>query len=343
MQLTQQIKVPGKVTLTGEHAVIYGAQGLAAPINRYCYFKLSRLHYKKQQIHLYNYQIEQSFKWNEINMRAKQLDQHLQAFRNGSRTIKQVCDDPLDLMIACLNEVQTLCPQSQNHGHHLWIQSEIPQGLGLGSSAAVIVGILRIFCQMYNITYDNHDLEARARRIEHLQHGYSSGIDITTCNRNRAWHFGQYTGSLNQAISLPIHFINTGQSGDSTGQCVSIARQYWNDARHLKQFNQCTTEFITAINTNKITQAHQAIRTNHRLLCELGVVPNKVQHFIKNIENQGFSAKICGSGGVSNDCAGIIMVLGENINKLSIKQEPYSLAPFHLNDRSAMVREKVSA
>lgn len=337
MLLSKQIQIPGKITLAGEHAVIYGAQGLTAIIDQHCHFKLSQQNIKTQHVSLHNFQVDQSFSWDQITSRANVLKQRWLEFRCGLRPIKKICDNPFDLIIACLNEVKTMCPTSQQHGHHLWIQSDIPTGLGLGSSAAIIVGVLRIFCQLYDIPYQWDDLENRAKQIESLQHGKSSGIDIATCHRNQALHFTENPSSLTTPIQLPITLVNTGESGDSTGQCVSIAKQYWNNSRHLRGFNACTQQLINAIKRNQIDQAHQAIRNNHYLLCELGVVPFNVQCQIKQLEDRGFSAKICGAGGVSNEHAGIIMVLGEHFNSSQLKQTPYTIAPFCLSNTPTMV------
>ena len=51
------------------------------------------------------------------------------------------------------------------------------------------------------------------------------------------------------------------------------------------------------------------IRENHRLLTHIGVVPEKVQRFVLEVERLGGAAKISGAGAVLGDNAGLLIVL----------------------------------
>ena len=55
-----------------------------------------------------------------------------------------------------------------------------------------------------------------------------------------------------------------------------------------------------------------AVRENHKLLVKIGVVPDPIQQFIKDVEKWGGAAKTCGAGAVAGDSAGIVMVIAEN-------------------------------
>ena len=60
-----------------------------------------------------------------------------------------------------------------------------------------------------------------------------------------------------------------------------------------------------------IQVANSAWNSVHLLLSRLKVVPEKIQKFIKLIENAGGAAKICGAGSIYGDNAGIIMLFGD--------------------------------
>ena len=53
-----------------------------------------------------------------------------------------------------------------------------------------------------------------------------------------------------------------------------------------------------------------AIKTNHQLLQQIGVVPAQVCEFISGIEAHGGAAKICGAGSVVGDHGGLVFVSG---------------------------------
>jgi hypothetical protein len=56
-----------------------------------------------------------------------------------------------------------------------------------------------------------------------------------------------------------------------------------------------------------------SVRENHRLLCEIGVVPTRVKKMIEAIEALGGAAKICGAGSVTGENAGVVWVVGNAI------------------------------
>ena len=58
-------------------------------------------------------------------------------------------------------------------------------------------------------------------------------------------------------------------------------------------------------------ELRESIRENHRLLVEIGVVPEQVSAFVREIEQAGGAAKICGAGSVVGDAAGVLLVLAD--------------------------------
>ena len=65
-----------------------------------------------------------------------------------------------------------------------------------------------------------------------------------------------------------------------------------------------TEEVRTYLENNEQSKLYESIRANHRLLDQIGVVPERVGQFIREIESHGGAAKICGAGSVDGEAAG---------------------------------------
>ncbi len=72
---------------------------------------------------------------------------------------------------------------------------------------------------------------------------------------------------------------------------------------------------------------------------ELGVVPEKVQRFIAEVERSGGAAKICGAGSVAGDQAGVILAVAEEASILTeiCARYRYSLIPAMAEPRGVHV------
>jgi mevalonate kinase len=69
------------------------------------------------------------------------------------------------------------------------------------------------------------------------------------------------------------------------------------------------------------------IRENHRLLVQIGVVPEKVQRFISAVEARGGAAKICGAGAISGNAGGTLLLLAEELPQGLCEQYGYAADP----------------
>lgn len=65
----------------------------------------------------------------------------------------------------------------QQHTWHAHIKSDVPQGRGLGSSAALTGAVARAFAQGVQPPVSQHTLWHMAHQAEHKYHGHPSGVD----------------------------------------------------------------------------------------------------------------------------------------------------------------------
>ena len=66
-----------------------------------------------------------------------------------------------------------------------------------------------------------------------------------------------------------------------------------------------------ALIANNRREIRDVVRENHKLLTNIGVVPEKVQSFVRDIEAAGYAAKVCGAGAVAGDAGGMVLVFAD--------------------------------
>lgn len=290
---------PGKLILSGEHAIVHGAPALAVAVNRYAQVNATPLPRPE---------IEIVFPGEPVaRLPISRLAPHLAGvefrhnrFLDGRLSIRDVTPTPAQLLFAACGRAE---PTS---GWRLEVLSDIPIGSGLGSSAAVLLGVLKV---LLPDAAPNH-LYREALACEHYQHGRSSGLDVYT-----SLHGGMITGTASAFRKIPgtwlppFRVMNTGRPQTSTGECVSVVRQRFPHSDPIwRDFVSVTTALRTAVENRDAAMWRESLLANHRLLCTLGVVPEPVQDFVKQVEAQGGAAKICGAGSVKGPYGGMLLV-----------------------------------
>lgn len=312
-----QVTIPGKLIISGEHAVLYGSPALAAAIERCVQIRLTpadssvEMALAEYQTPVMSLSLEDFWKQFEV------LESHYHEFLQGDRAVGAITTRLYDLPLYALGVFLRYTGISLDKGVRLIISGDLPMGYGLGSSAAVVVGILRIASQHFQYPLSLEELLTLAKQVENLQHGLSSGIDPSVCLYEGVL---LYTMSAIQPRSLepwPAYLINTGQPASSTGECVEQVKARVFPDSFWAQFTKTTLMCDEALKRQDPLQLRQAISQNHRLLCEIGVVPDRIQLFIKEIEALGGAAKICGAGCVKGDNAGFLLLLpGDHLEKI---------------------------
>jgi mevalonate kinase len=110
-----------------------------------------------------------------------------------------------------------------------------------------------------------------------------------------------------------FYLINTGTPVSSTGQCVETVAPHFKSSQLSDDFGVVTNAMDAALQKGSWQEVNQAVRENHQLLNTIGVVPVKVQQFIKDVELAGGAAKTCGAGAVSGENAGAVMAMVEDV------------------------------
>jgi len=314
--MTTRCVAPSKLILCGEHAVLYGtpALSMAIDLETHCtldHFKHSANPSGHFEITLADFDQKQKFSFQQWQAFSETIKKRFQSFSKGEIAIHDVLKSPFDLILITLYLLHHIEP-IESADWQLKIESDAPIGRGLGSSAAVILAVLKAVQTQQATKLDDTALLDLAAQIEAYQHGRSSGIDPATILKG---------GLLKYQMDNPIEvlepqpfkawLIDTGKPSSATGECVEwVKRHHQNDTQLWQAFTQTTAEIEQAWLQQDFNQLQKAIRFNHQLLCRIGVVPQSIQSFVQSLETQlNAAVKVCGAGSVEGDSAGILLCL----------------------------------
>jgi len=164
----------------------------------------------------------------------------------------------------------------------LKIKSKLPIGSGLGSSAALATALVWALKPSLSVQAKNRLVKI----IEDYQHGQSSGVDQVIVRQGGMLKFqrGKFKPvklKVKQAI-----LIDSGRPKETTGEMVKNVAEK-KPVTILKKIGQIADNWSPGL-----------IKENEWLLEQLGVVGQKAQKIIRQIEVIGGMAKVCGAGGI---------------------------------------------
>lgn len=203
------------------------------------------------------------------------------------------------------------------------IESDIPIGAGMGSSAAFAVAKSALKIEKI----DKDKINALAYALEKKQHGNPSGVDNTVSTyggflwyRKESENFKIFKSFVPKIKLPPVFVINTGRPLETTGQMVKLVadakihrKSYFH--RVFREIEGVTKEFLRFLTGEKTANFGELITSNERLLETLGVVSKSTRELIKQIEKTGGHAKISGAGGRKEN-SGIILIYHKDPEKL---------------------------
>jgi mevalonate kinase len=264
-----KVTVPGKWVFSGEHGVLRGGNALAFP---YPKFSLS-----------------------------------LSFFKNENRASYEKQDPQILSLLgrACefLKKESSVFARS-----FIEIQSDIPMGAGLGSSAAMSVAVAKL--AIWKTASDANELIPLAAHLEDLFHGKSSGMDVSVIAVGAPILFSMQNKAkvLDEFKTFPkIDLHDTGLRGQ-TKICIEQVKtwkvNHSEEAQAVDaQMDQATsfavlgfTEFQRDPKTGEQNLA-KAMNLAHACFEAWGLVPNEIRAQRDAFLKQGaLSAKLTGAG-----------------------------------------------
>lgn len=313
--MTAAARSPGKIILSGEHSVVYGAPALVAAIARYTTVRFFPIHQSASlRTALSGITAGRRLPIAALEHLRDVLDERFDAFKKGLLPVKNILQRPDDLVLYTLSQLAKQLPvpgRTNARGlpmpGHLHTKSEIPLGAGMGSSAAVIAATIVLYEYLLNKPQTLDKRFERVRFCERLQHGNGSAIDAAAVTYGGIRYLHHAEIAAVDATLPHWYWALTGIPESSTGECVSAVREKFSRDEALWQAFHDTTDMLCA-QVKSHASPKTAIAENAALLRRIGVVPEATQQFIDQVVAAGGAAKTSGAGSIRGDNGGIVVI-----------------------------------
>lgn len=278
------VSAPGKLHISGEHAVVYGKPTLIVATSLRLYVTLE-----------------------------KGVSPYLSDIRKKDSYIDAIC--------RVFEEKHTV---SLDGDVGVVITSTVPIRSGMGSSAALAVALIGALTVWRGLAWNVQAINESAYQAEKAKHENSSGSDPAVASHGGLLWYRKELEFLKTLWLLsfkipktfaPFVLINTGRL-ESTGDLVRhVASVKDKDGRHfislLNDVETVTKEVAYAIHNEEEQLFREALTKNEKLLEDMEIVSSDAKMLIRKVEKSGGTAKISGAGGRSGG-SGIILAVHDN-------------------------------
>lgn len=287
------VSAPGKVTLFGEHAVVYGEPAIAAAIDKRVRVKaVKRL---------------------DDAIRIEARDLMLAGFKallspNGSVTL----EGESKKVLAALSYVKRAIELVQERygvkrGAHITITSEMPVGTGLGTSAAVAVSVIKAYSLLAGLDLSNEECADLGYQVELSVQERASRMDSTTTaiggilyidpRGERCYESIKCTSDLRGFV---VGYVSREASTGEMVERVKRLRERLPEVINLiiKAIGELTKRARGLIERGELYEIGMLMNINHGLLEAIGVSTSRLSQMVYAARSAGaLGSKITGAGG----------------------------------------------
>ena len=285
--MISKASAPGKVILFGEHFVVYGVKAILCAINKRVTVTAENIETKI------------------ISIKSNIGDLELQP----NKPISEI-DSPLKPFYYLANKMI----QNQNTGIKIIVESEIPLGVGLGSSSACCVAGAAAISRLFSNTSKEKILEL-AIEAEKTIFQNTSGADCTVCTYGGIMEFNKENGYTKIKSEPNFHLVIANSNIEHSTELVV------NEVKSFKEKNEeefsklCDNEtnlvedVLELLKENNTKKLGEKINQNQKYLEAIGVSNEKIKEMIQIGMKSSFGVKITGAGG-----GGCIFALTDETN-----------------------------
>ncbi len=264
---------PGKLILIGEHAVVYGKPAIALP-----------------------------FPMVEVKSNVKKGEKELilvSPFYTGP-----MIETPARLkgLYVCVQETFKKL-NKMKEPLQIEIESTIPIGRGLGSSAALAIAIVRSLFAFYKKTLPKQWLMELVHLAETYAHGNPSGIDMQAAIHDEPIWFEKDRVIEEIDIRTSIHLVvaDSGRIGDTRTAVSSIKEKLekypLETNRYIEKLGNLTFNSKEALAKGDVAKLGILLTEAHTHLKELGVSDDGLDQLVQEALKLGaLGAKLTGGG-----------------------------------------------
>ena len=264
----------GKVILLGEHAAVYGRHALALPIP------------------------------DAVTATVKETDPGIVLEVPDWGLSREISPDAGGADAAVYRILQDLGVAGR--GFLIRVRSVLPRAMGLGSSAAFAVAIVRAFDRLLGLALDDARVNEIAFECEKLAHGNPSGVDNTLATYARPLLFCNRESFQTEALELaqvpPIVIACSHQPGATHEQVAGVRARYERQptvyAGIFDQVDALSMAGARALVGSDYAELGQLMDVCQGLLNALGVSTPELERMADIARRAGAAgAKLTGAGG----------------------------------------------
>ena len=271
---------PGKIILFGEHFVVYGMKAVLCSIDK-------RITATSQFIDEKVIRVRSSLGESEISIdSSNNLEKVQQKFMKPFFYIAQ----------------KAVKENSIKNGIELVLESEIPPGVGLGSSSAACVAatasVNGLFCKL-----SKNEVVKIAVQAERTIFEQNSGADSSVSTFGGLVSYDLKNGFENISSRNDLSFIISNSAQVHNTQ--DVVRQVKNfKEKNDELFNKlCKLEIdivddaMLSLKDNDLNKLGSLMLKNHDLLKQIGISTEKIDLLVQKAKKTAYGAKITGAGG----------------------------------------------
>ena len=273
--MKSKASAPGKVILFGEHFVVYGVKAILCAIDKRITVTSEKTQSKKISIK------------SNIDYLELEPNKPLSEINSPLKPFYFLADKML---------------QNQNVGIEINIESDIPLGVGLGSSSACCVAGAASITKLFGDVSKEKILEL-AIEAEKTIFQNTSGADCTVCTYGGIMEYDKKNGFSKIESESNVHLVIANSNIEhSTDTIVKKVKQFKdeNEKEFSKLCNNETKlieEVLELLKENNIIGLGQKINQNQEYLEAIGVSNEKLRDMIQVGQKSSLGAKITGAGG----------------------------------------------
>jgi mevalonate kinase len=287
---------PAKVILFGEHFVVYGEPAIVLAIDKRAYVRIetghdNNLHLRSTALNLSGY-----FEGNILKI------------EQGNAREARIRFEPIKHAVESILE-----KHGKQVGLDIEINSSIPVGAGLGSSAAVVAASAAATGDFLDVNLSKEDIFRITYEAERIVHGNPSGVDPAISTFGGAIVFQMDTGFKPLDAKEDISFVigDTGIERSTRAQVEKvrvIMEKYPRIVENImKAAREVVLRAIDAFKENDLETLGALMNMNHALLYGVGVSDESLEWLANAARKAGaLGAKLTGAGG-----GGCIIALSE--------------------------------
>ncbi len=288
--MKSKASAPGKIILFGEHFVVYGVKAILCAINK------------------------------RVTVTAEIIPENKISIKSSLGNLVTAPKRPVNEIDSQLRPFYYLADKmiqkyNEKSGLEITIDSEIPLGVGMGSSSACCVASAAAISGAFTKNSKEEILQM-AIEAEKTIFPNTSGADSTVCTYGGLMQYDKQNGhsKINSEPNFHLVIANS-EIEHSTKEVVSNVKQF--KEKNEEKFssicneeNNLIDDVLICLKNNDLKGIGRDLIKNQEFLESIGVSNEKLRNMIELANKFSFGAKLTGAGG-----GGCIFAITDETNK----------------------------